>query len=801
MDPHARIFSFLPGCFVTVLFGLFGLARCVYGSETGQEYEVVLHLAPADHQNRVYAVEIDFATRLSALQPQAKFNQYSLRVEAQDGQAEGASLPFRWDHHWNPTDQRYESAGRLVFLVPDPRTTRVRVFFGAGGLSPAQAAPVRLIGDGDRLRLAGSGKSRFLGFASKPYVVDLDGDGQRDLVGTGWYGVEEPATWFRNVSTDSTPLFSERETFALATPDGQIIGNPPSAWNLDVTVHDWDQDGALDLITRGRLTNEVDGVAMVFFYRNAASTGQPTFFPGRVLQINPWQRQATENKLFRKLTLDVADWDGDSILDLVVGANSHVYFVRNSSKPGGDVSFCEPVALLAGDREIDFVRRGKPSVGDWDRDGDLDLLCGCYFEQPGPEVDTAGGCVQGIYYFENIGSRTQPRLAAARQLRDSTGQVVVGGFHSQPTMVDWNLDGTNDVLLSPGISGEGGTTIYLNHGTATEPRLVAQTIAYRGLEPVRGSDFASPTIIDLDRDGVLDIVLGDAAGFVRFFRGIGNLQYATPIKLKSAGQVIDEEGESDIGEAHRGYVKVMFAELNGDGRPDMIMWSMNGADGWLNGWGPESYSLKFFPGTGDPFDFGPPAEIRADGQQIVAGWRCKPDVVDLDGDGRLDLIQTTGHGEHENDLFTIMFFKNVGSQHRWRLAAPVPLTLTGGRAMLTGRNEGRRMCVRFADWDGDGDLDLFTARDHQAKFKHPGARYWENVGTTTQPVFSDFQTLERVNRRMNSWHEMAVDVVDLDRDGTLDLLAGHGDHGTVHFFRRAFLDCGYLPAEIAPGAD
>ena len=468
----------------------------------------------------------------------------------------------------------------------------------------------------------------------------------------------------------------------------------------------------------------------------------------------------------------------------------HVYFLRNTGRGADGLPIlAPPVALEAEGKQIDFLCHCKPSVGDWDGDGDLDLTCGQYYTESSPGRNG----VAGGYYFENVGDRTHPKLAAGVQLRDAEGHLIFCGFHSQPMMVDWNKDGKMDVL----VTGMKGSQLYLNTGTPKEPKLVPTPIPFVGLAPCRVSNFAYPMACDLDGDGTRDLLVGDGDGYVHFFKGLAmflphrqagqpayeaktpDLQFAPPVKIKSEGKEIHEVGCPDGGEAHCGYVKVAVADWNGDGRPDSIMWSNNGLQGWQRGTlGPDGWCLKFFPGTADPLNFGAPVEIKADGQHIRAGYRCKPDVADLDGDGLLDLITTCGHGK-VNDECTIMFFKNIGTKSDWKLAAPVPLTLTDGKPLGTPV----RTAVRLVDWDGDGDLDIFTG-NHSSY----SVRYWENVGTRTQPLFAPAISMKLVNDICKSHHEVGVDAVDLDGDGSLDLLIGNGDSGLLHFFRRAFLD-------------
>lgn len=743
-------------------------ARATLAWGPDQSFRAIVEV-PEDERlsdNAVVRAPVNVAALLAALKHDRRFNQYSLRVEPLDGSARGAALPFRFDHKFNPLDGTYMTAGDIVFATPDSACRRYAVYFGSEGPPPREAAPVPLVGDGDRLRLKGDGHGTFPVTAAYPQMVDLDGDGRRDLIGSSNYGTGATVTWYRNIGTDTAPCFSERETFSLETESGGTISNPNRGWLLTVAMADWDRDGVRDLLVGG-------WCRYLTFHKNTGTNNAPRFAAGTPIfdaKVFPgYDYGRNENTPYQGVFIEPADWNGDGEIDLLCGTymRSHIYLLPNTGRDADGLPILgDFVAIKAGGEVIDFLSHSKPSVADWDGDGDLDLMSGQY---------NTKGEVRGTYYFENVGTREEPKLAEGVQLKNADGEVIVNGFHNVPTMTDWNRDGTMDVIISDSM----GTAVYVNEGTPRLPRLVQHSIPYRGYEAVMtNGGFAYPVVLDWDGDGVLDIATGDGEGTALLFKGVGNLQYAEALPIKSQGEPIDEVGCPDGGEAHRGYMKLTFADWNADGHRDIIMYSENGEQGWQRGWKDDSWAIKFFPGTEDPMDFGTPVEVKAAGAHIIPAYRAKPDIVDFDGDGLLDMVLASGEGSRR-EATHIMFYRNVGARTDWKLAAPVPLRHEDGSPVQT---PVRTACY-MVDWDGDGDLDLMTGAHSSSS-----VRSLENVGSRTQPRFAPYQSLRTVNARMSSHHEVGPCPADLDGDGSLDLVVGNGDNGTLHFFRRAWLE-------------
>jgi hypothetical protein len=137
------------------------------------------------------------------------------------------------------------------------------------------------------------------------------------------------------------------------------------------------------------------------------------------------------------------DWNGDGLIDLIVGTiNGEVWFIPNEGTPKQH-AFGKPERLMADGKPIQVPHGDAgPVVTDWDGDGLPDLLIGC-----------GDGSVQ---FYRNIGTRKEPRLAAPQTLvhkspdrKAWTGELGENewGARVKICVVDWNGDGKLDLLL------------------------------------------------------------------------------------------------------------------------------------------------------------------------------------------------------------------------------------------------------------------------------------------------------------------------------------------------------------------
>jgi len=158
-----------------------------------------------------------------------------------------------------------------------------------------------------------------------PVLIELDGDGKRDLVLGEWYS---SVRFYKNVGTDTNPVFN---TFVdLVQPDSNtyLNGNPPR-----VNFTDWDGDGDLDMIT-------CDYYGSVFLRKNITPPGvAETMNDGRrTMNVGATLVRGVLNLPASAFTLhsSLFSLSGEKVLDLAPGPNdvSHlapgVYFVREA---------------------------------------------------------------------------------------------------------------------------------------------------------------------------------------------------------------------------------------------------------------------------------------------------------------------------------------------------------------------------------------------------------------------------------------------------------------------------------------
>jgi len=192
-----------------------------------------------------------------------------------------------------------------------------------------------------------------------PQLVDLNGDGLKDMLSGSWPG--ELYLFQRKPNR----MFDKSVQIATAKGEKIKVG---SATALAVT--DWNGDGLLDL-----LIGDIEG--QMHFARNQGATNKPVFAP-------PTRMDAGGSLL--KVGGDsgpcVADWDGDGVNDLLVGeGNGQVTFFKNTGtarepKLAAGTTLVNGSGYSAGGKTDGVASRAKPAVADWNGDGQLDLLVG-----------------------------------------------------------------------------------------------------------------------------------------------------------------------------------------------------------------------------------------------------------------------------------------------------------------------------------------------------------------------------------------------------------------------------------------
>lgn len=589
------------------------------------------------------------------------------------------------------------------------------------------------------------------GYRLKPTSVDLDNDGDYDIVIGANYGylklfVNDGSGGFNDYGS----LYSSYTNAYGTYLQGIQAGNP--------SFIDVDGDGDLDLVV-----GKPYGTTL-FYINNGDGTGStpPTF----TAQSGPWNPVTKAGNPFDGLGLFpfqgqrffFIDYDADGDLDLLLSERGYtsdeqqlLYYENTGSSQfvSGSITGLPPLY------SADYGYRVSALLADIDQDGELDLLFGRSY---------------GDITFFKGGSGTFTKQTGPWEPVGKTGNPFDGfstNGNTYPELIDMDLDGDNDIVIGynqPFLNNVEPLAYFENKGNGVFEHKIFLDNPLGGA--ATGAEGA-PYFVDIDGDGQLDALLGGKYGtsltyykndngtfnlvtgptnpFENIVEGLSNWAGAKPVYVD-----IDDDGDLDLITGDY-YGNITFFLNDGGDLTKQIMDASN-----------PFFSLG--SPTNKDFYTGNYYSVRITGNSNTA-----IDMVDIDNDGDLDLFSGNSNGG-------VDFFENTGTKQAPYFEKPVdpadnPLDDSHIPQFFANSFQGDTQ-PRFVDLDNDGDADLVLGGRYYYYYKYYGSTkngvyYFENIGTPEAAEFTLIRPLLEYTQ-----YKPNPSLIDIDSDGDLDLFVG-----------------------------
>ncbi|MEX2171765.1 MAG: FG-GAP-like repeat-containing protein [Pirellulales bacterium] len=674
------------------------------------------------------------------------------------------------------------------------------------GARPFDERPAQLDIDWDSLlqtELGLSGKADLRSLQ----VIRYDPTTGQPFAEGGWaYGKTDADRAFRWYDDDIPNPYPEVEGYLSNTPTGTLspISRPNWGYFLDAEGN-WDS---------GRLawSHVQDGNQPSHYaiYFDALPTetvphrASPRGFLGdgnmRTQKVGTTTTGAIETRI------DVTDWDGDGLFDLVAGNLRGGMAVYKNLGTATVPSFGSSKLVTTTDgKPIDIGWNATPLVIDFDSDGVDDIV--------------TGGQLNRVAWYKNVGTNTNRQFQYQGLVRNSSNQVlalpttpnperptITADYYPVMDMVDLDGDGSRDLIAGGYVTGR--LYFYKNIGANPNgtPLLELQGPLQAGGAPIDTEWGAAPTFADFTGDGLLDIVTGTFAinsgvtseKFLKYYVNIGS----------ATQPAFEERTVPRVGQFPAAALATPRAvDYNADGRLDlavstdaqMYLYRNIGtatAPRWTAGalplpseWGSvplfasqfidwnndghldkiQDVTVALNLAQGNPGVYGPATSVLPAGQSIPPkpgggdGWQWLR-LFDLNFDGKTDILDADHDGK-------IWLHRNLGT-----IAAP-NFDTTGQIVMqLNGtpidvgpgpsdppfdQLQGSRATYSVADFNENGRADLVVVNFAGA------VRYYENemAASTDTPLFTQPTLVGQLPTRGVPF------AADWDDDGDLDILA------------------------------
>ncbi len=586
--------------------------------------------------------------------------------------------------------------------------------------------------------------------------------------------------------------------FVFSTAYNHIFPDSLKSW---IVLKDYNNDGREDIFTSYGDAIEV--------YKTQVSDDKITFSKYK----NPYSDKdvlTTKGYGYEVFCYDIdipaivdVDFDGD--LDVLSFAQGNrLYFYKNICVENdipldsfrmlfadqcwgkfGEDFYSEDIILsdnpyeCAEGTEVEPRHSGSTTLTlDIDEDEDYDLIVG--------DVD-----YESAIFLNNGGDKNRAFITAYEKgfPQYSTPlklQSFVGAFN-----IDIDNDGLKDLIFAPNedksqtalVQNIDNVHYYKNSGAGSKSqfKIVTKDFLVSSMLDVGGNTY--PAFVDVDADGLLDIVLGTGPAVkydsilpsrLYYFRNTGT-------QTEPKFELYDDDflKMSIISlDSNLHYFSPAFGDIDGDGDLDLLVGNNQGTLIFYENIAGVEKSLMFEAPTLDYMD-------------IDVFYNSSPCITDVNGDGLEDILIGLGYdypGEIEY-FGSIAYYQNVGSVENSQFDKDVsqyPNTNYFGKLLLSKGTFNKPRATLAVYRDEDDDI-LFAGKwDGQINVYRD---FGEHIYDELNPKYKFYGSIDVGN-------ESVPAVADIDSDGYLEMLIGT-DRGGLEFWDTDIkVDTGVSTSEV-----